>query len=76
MRAFAWSGTLLAIGSLALAVPAWAPAESKPDGGLVRKPEPKPPPASTEDQEVVKNLELLENLDESRDLDLMQELTH
>ena len=32
-------------------------------------------PKSAEDQEVIDNLELLQHLDESSDLDLMQELT-
>jgi hypothetical protein len=51
-----------------------------PDGGTGRdasvvaaKVEPKRP--SAEDLEVISNLELLENLDESADLEMMQELS-
>jgi hypothetical protein len=51
-----------------------------PDGGtgtdasvVAAKVEPKKP--SAEDLEVISNLELLENLDESADLELMQELS-
>jgi hypothetical protein len=38
-------------------------------------PPPSRPTLKPEDQEVVKNLELLEHLDETADLDLLQELS-
>ena len=48
------------------------------DGGTVA-PRPPPPPAkselSAEDAEILKNLELLEHMDEARDLDMLQELS-
>lgn len=44
------------------------------DGGL-SPPPPPPKELSAEDQEVVKNLELLEDLDAAGDLDLLQELS-
>ena len=83
MRAHGWPKTLLVLGALVGAAPAFAgeedknapPAPASADAGLAKTPEPRPPPVSKEDLEVVQNLELLENLDESRDLDLMQELT-
>ena len=43
------------------------------DSGVL--PPPARPTLKPEDQEVVKNLELLEHLDETADLDLLQELS-
>ena len=41
------------------------------DGGAA----PIKPPLSPEDQEVLQNLELLESLDEAKDLELLEELS-
>ncbi len=52
---------------------------TSPDAGTLAHDSGTPPPArptlKPEDQEVVKNLELLEHLDETADLDLLQELS-
>lgn len=46
------------------------------DSGVVAPPPARPTSTlKPEDQEVVKNLELLEHLDETADLDLLQELS-
>jgi hypothetical protein len=50
------------------------------DGGLPVAPPPPPPPAkkatlSAEDAEVLQNLELLEHMDEAKDLEMLQELS-
>lgn len=81
MRAWAWPGALFALGACLGPVAAWAGDEPKSaaavsrDAGQAQSPAPNAPSLSKEDQEVLQNLELLENLDESRDLDLLQELT-
>ncbi len=53
---------------------------SSPDAGILANrdsgvPPPSRPTLRAEDQEVVKNLDLLEHLDETADLDLLQELS-
>ncbi|MHB8876029.1 MAG: hypothetical protein ACYC8T_20255 [Myxococcaceae bacterium] len=67
---------------LALALPSEGFAQDKKGEGPAAPADPSPgqtarapPPPSQEDLEVMQNLELLENLDESSDLELMQELT-
>jgi hypothetical protein len=50
------------------------------DGGVKVAPTPPVPPSSSarlsdEDAEVLKNLELLEHLEEAKDLEMLQELT-
>jgi hypothetical protein len=51
------------------------------DGGMAVAPPPPPPPSkaraalSAEDAEILQNLELLEHMDEAKDLEMLQELS-